>query len=175
MKLRWVVVCSLIGMIAGVVLGGLCFSDSQVITLPADTAFIEVPVDVPITTTLYIHDTVVTTLPEYIHDTTILFDTIKIVEAYLGKVFYSKKITTDDLEAVIKDTISQNRIISRQFSYKNLRECGYTPRLIIGSELHLGGKYGLYLTGGYDASTWIVNAGYDPFNKSVKIGAFYKF
>lgn len=165
-----------IGLVVGFVVGWICKPcHGDTVYIPADTVFTEIETEVPTVTTYYIHDTVVTTLPEYIHDTIIQFDTIKIVEAYLGRVFYSDTITNDDFEAVIKDTISQNRIISRQFYHKNLRECTYQPKLIIGAECKIGGKYGMFITGGYDTPNWIVNAGYDPFNRSVKLGAFYKF
>lgn len=150
----------------------------QTVLTPADTVFIEIPTSVPIPT-YYIHDTIIKTLPEYIYDTIYLtrFDTIKIVEAYLGKVFYSDTIGDSTFVAVIKDTISQNRIISRQFFHKDLDgnqiHYAYQTKWMVGLDAYFGEQWGFALAGGYQDKNRVYSVALAP--NYWRAGIYFKF
>lgn len=150
----------------------------QTVYTPADTVFIYTPSELP-TATLYIHDTIIKTLPEYIYDTVFLtkFDTIKIVETYLGKVFYSDTIQDSTFMAVINDTISQSRIISRQFFHKdldgNIVHYAYQTRWMVGMDAYFGKEWGFALVGGYQDKNRVYSVALAP--GYYRAGLYFKF
>jgi hypothetical protein len=77
----------------------------------------------------YLHDTVIHTIPVYhLAPAETVFipvpakvDTSLILKDYFAKVFYRDSVCDTILKAWISDTISENQITSRKFSYKILR------------------------------------------------------
>jgi hypothetical protein len=55
---------------------------------------------------------------EYIHDTTKIIDTAYVIGDYYSTYFYSDSLITDTLRLYIKDSISENKIKSRNLKYK---------------------------------------------------------
>lgn len=174
MKIKHIILAFLLGVIVGVVLW-VTFPRSHTIETIIPHY---IPHYVPTPVNFYIHDTVVATLPVYIIDTVLLtkYDTIKIVEAYLGKVFYSDSVKGNDYELIINDTISQNRIISRQISHLNLKQCDApTIGFHAGFDAYGGSVWGVMPVVGYQDTKRVYSVGYDPFNKVLKGGVYWKF
>lgn len=82
-------------------------------TIPGDTVPYPVEVKTPVPYAVYYPDTV---------KITAIIDTMAILRDYFARRVYQDTITDDtSFMAVILDTISQNRIIDRQFLFQNLR------------------------------------------------------
>jgi len=59
----------------------------------------------------------VVTRTEWKHDTVTKIDTVKVLNDYYAKYFYSDSINGDSLKLVINDTVSENKIVARSINY----------------------------------------------------------
>jgi len=57
------------------------------------------------------------TKKEYIHDTTKVIDTVYVVDDYYSTYFYKDSLVNDTIHLYINDSISQNKIYSRNLKY----------------------------------------------------------
>jgi hypothetical protein len=116
----------------------------------------------------------------------VIVDSAEVVKAYFSKVFYADTITNDtSILAIIKDTITQNMIASREVWLQNLRpqtivtECPEIPkdkvRLLLGVGIsgykQFGVPFSLILE---TRQKMAFSLGFDPINKNVNIGYYYR-
>jgi hypothetical protein len=108
-------------------------------------------------------------------------DTALILQKYFTKYVYAQTLRDSSIEATIEDTICQNRILARSFSYKLLRPVLiYTPveRENVKNRLYLGGFIGTNKTYGLTAlfakQHTAFSLSYDLPSSSFSAGAFYK-
>lgn len=83
------------------------------ITTPGDKVFVQVYNDVPtpVRTEVAVHDTI-----------RIQVDTAEILERYFARLYYCDTIRSDtSIRAIIKEIISQNKIVHREVWTQNLR------------------------------------------------------
>ena len=162
----------LFGLVLGVV---LC----RVLTTPSTTTeYIEVPVEVPTPYEIIKTDTIVKELTKYVSNTDTItkiiteFDTIKITEyvmAYFDTLYYIDTIAVPEFTAIIQDTVTQNRITSRQFKYKAAPIS--QDSWFVG--IDLGYPWSSELVVGYQDSKRIYKAGLSP--ESFNAGLYIKF
>ena len=166
------VVLFLLGLVFGAV-GGVCKTIA-----PIPTEFIEVPVEVPVPYEVVKTDTIVKELTEYVYNTDTIykilteFDTIKITEyvmAYFDTLYYSDTIKNEDLTAIVQDTVTQNRITSRQFKYQ-IKPYNQ-PKYFIGGEVSF--PLDVALSGGYQSDKYIYKLSVSP--KTITGGIYCKF
>lgn len=112
-------------------------------------------------------------------------DTSAILRDYFSKNFYQDTIWSDSSYlAIIKDTISRNRITYRQFEVNQFRKTRTITRTITKypqQAIYIGagaGKFGeeFGLTGNvhYRSSDMLYSLGYDVINSNVTISASWK-
>jgi hypothetical protein len=111
-----------------------------------DTITKYVPEYVPklITKVEYVHDTVVRTQP---------IDTVAILKDYFATYVYEDHQELDSLNITIKDSVTQNKIISRSIAYDLIY-----PTTTITKEIYLNNKefyYGLNLNGKSDQLNYL--------------------
>jgi hypothetical protein len=111
-----------------------------------DTITKYVPEYVPklITKVEYVHDTVVRTQP---------IDTVAILKDYFATYVYEDRQELDSLNITIKDSVTQNKIISRSIAYDLIY-----PTTTITKEIYLNNKefyYGLNLNGKSDQLNYL--------------------
>jgi len=110
-------------------------------------------------------------------------DTTAILSAYFATLEYNDTISDQSLNFYLKETVSQNRIISRETSYQWLSPVEqntikkYSTYIYSGLIFHQNistntSSIGITLNYSNEKLTGMV--GYDPFNKSVFVGAGLK-
>ena len=168
-KLRNSVFLFLLGLVLGWV---VCNMTAR----PIPPEYVEIPVEVPVP--YEVRDTIVKELTKYVSNTDTItkiiteFDTIKITEyvtAYFDTLYYSDTISNEELTAIVQDTVTQNRITSRQFKYQ------ITPynelKYFVGGELSF--PLDIALSGGYQSDKYIYKLSVSP--KTITGGIYYKF
>jgi len=111
-----------------------------------DTITEYVPEYIPklITKVEYVHDTVVRTQP---------IDTVAILKDYFATYVYEDRQKLDSLNITIKDSVTQNKIISRSIAYDLIY-----PTTTITKEIYLNNRefyYGLNLNGKSDQLNYL--------------------
>jgi len=143
-------------------------------------------------TTVYIHDTVTYTIPvkHLVPDTVLqaypvyqVVDTAAILHDYFAKRFYADTLTDSLVSCVILDTVYQNRLLSRAFTYRLLKPqtvhittiTPVTPEpelrmyLGAGGSMSNSGKPGLSIEGLVTRNKIGIGVGYDLLNKSTSV------
>jgi hypothetical protein len=116
----------------------------------------------------------------------VIVDSAEVVKAYFSKVFYADTITNDtSMLAIIKDTITQNMIASREVWLQNLRpqtivtQCPEIPkdkvRLLLGVGIsgykQFGVPFSLILE---TRQKMAFSVGYDAINGNYSVGYYYR-
>jgi hypothetical protein len=151
-----------------------------------DTTLINIETEVPVPYKITITDTIF--IPYNIHtsDTVILpleIDTMAILSDYYSKVEYRDTIEDESIKIFLNESISQNRIISRDLSYKWMK-----PTQVITYDTKTNIIYGglpfwqnipsntssILITLSYANEKMFGSVGYDPINSSFKVEAGLK-
>jgi hypothetical protein len=114
-------------------------------------------------------------------------DTIEVIQDYVNKHYYCDTLLNDSLAfIVVMDSVSQNKIYSRSFEYRNRRPIAINQTIIttgssafrFGAGAYIGGNSnsfsaGVIFSASKDKNVFI--SGYDFIEKKVKIGYIREF
>lgn len=146
-----------------------------------DTTLIEIETEVPVPYEIRVPDTIYLPHPVYIHDTVEIaqnIDTAAILATFFEIVEYKDIIADESLIFYLNESISQNRIIARETSYKWMKPTQIIEHKKYSTYIYAGLIYysptGLAPTLSYANRKLVGTIGYDPFNKSVFVGAGLK-
>lgn len=93
-------------------------SSPKIVTDTKEVIRVETKYDT-ITNTKEVYIPKYTEIPVYIHDTIREIDTVRVVGDYFKKRFYLDTLNNDsNLIVIVADTVTQNRITSRKFTYQ---------------------------------------------------------
>ena len=120
-------------------------TETTIDTVWTDTIEREIEVDVP---DYVYHDTGTTRWRD------MLIDTMAILQDYFSRYYYVDTIGDSTFTAVIMDTVTQNRISSRRFIYKNL-----SPSTIVTNTTTLKPKRKLFVGGMVGGNATQLSAG----------------
>lgn len=150
-------------------------------TIVSDTAYVHdsfpkyIPVSTPVPYAVITTDTIPSNV-----------DTIAILKDYFAKYLYSQTIADTSISVTISDTISQNKIAGRGFSYQILRPQQIITNTTIIADKKFKAYVGLGFTYANSAVGFaphlllqtkkdvIYGVGYDVVNKGVMGSAYFK-
>lgn len=109
-------------------------------------------------------------------------DTLAILKKYFTKYYFEQVVEDSNLRAVISDTVFQNAIVSRKFSYKWKQPVSIVtenktilppPRLSVGMDVMIS-KTTVDIMPGiiYNHKNWSFTAKYPVLSKGVVLGAY---
>jgi hypothetical protein len=118
----------------------------------------------------------------------VIVDSAEVVKAYFSKVFYADTITNDtSILAIIKDTLTQNKILSREVWLQNLRpqqvnnisDCPpiekNKARVLLGIGIQGIKQFGVPFSVILETPQRMAfSVGFDPINRNAEIGYFYR-
>lgn len=110
-------------------------------------------------------------------------DSLAVVMDYYSKHFYEDSLKNDSIEIKLKYVTYKNRVIDRELKYRWIAKTMVIERTnvverqlaFIGLDIYGNQKYfGLMPSIYFDTRRGMYGGGYDPLNRYVKVGAYFK-